>query len=122
MPQAFVAAPLGGVKTVMSPTAGSLPVRCEKRSTRMRWPGLSVGSIEPDGMRYGLIANAWIVSAKKIAAPMTTIISSIERIGRLLCLGVFADLTRAIVLAGRSPLLKLAPGAPVLDREKTLGH
>src|SRR3954466_4501099 len=84
MPQAFVAAPLGGVKTVMSPTAGLLPVRWEKRSTRMRWPGLRGGSIEPDGIRYGLIANAWIVSAKKTAAPMITIISSIDRSGRFL--------------------------------------
>ena len=50
-----------------SPSFGSPPMRCEKRLTRIRWPVSSVGTIDSDGIRYGLTANAWIVSAKNSA-------------------------------------------------------
>lgn len=44
------------MNTVMSFSLGSAPMRCEKRSTITRWPTSSVGSIDSDGMTYGLTA------------------------------------------------------------------
>jgi hypothetical protein len=49
-------APAGGWKTMMSPTFGSPPSRVVTRWTSTRSPTSSVGSIEPLGIRYGLIA------------------------------------------------------------------
>ena len=74
-----MSAPAGGRKTVTSPSTGSPPMRCENRSTRIRCPGLSVGSIESDGIRYGLTANACSVSAKKSAAATISTSSIVER-------------------------------------------
>ena len=54
---------------------------CEKRSTSTRWPGSRVGSIDSDGMTYGLTAYAWIASAKN-RAPATSMTSSSFEPGR----------------------------------------
>src|ERR1700753_498593 len=43
----------------------------------MRCPIFSVGSIEPDGILYGLMAKAWIVRAKN-SATATIMTSSID--------------------------------------------
>src|SRR3954447_23515326 len=59
-------APAGGWKTTTSPTCGSVK-REPMRSTSTRWPTSSVGTIDSDGIRYGLTRNAWIPSASPSA-------------------------------------------------------
>ena len=71
------------MKTVMSPSFGSPPMRCEKRSTSRRWPTTSVGAIDSDGMTYGLTANAWMAIAKNSAAATIATISPNERMRAL---------------------------------------
>src|SRR5829696_3489697 len=66
-------APAGGWNTTMSPTWGSLK-RAPIRLTSTRWPISSVGTIDSDGIRYGLTRNAWMPSASPRA--MTTIMIS----------------------------------------------
>src|SRR5258707_2857111 len=44
-----------------------------KRLTSTRWPTSSVGSIDSEGIWYGLITQAWIASASpRASATMTT--------------------------------------------------
>ena len=62
----------------MSPSFGSPPSVCEKRSTSTRWPSRSVGRIDADGIRYGLTANAWIASAKNSAPAISSTSSSVD--------------------------------------------
>ena len=51
-----------------------------KRLTRTRWPTSSVGSIDREGIWYGLTTKAWIRSARPIAsATMTTSSTSAPR-------------------------------------------
>src|SRR5688572_22375938 len=66
-------APAGGWKTTTSPTSGS-PKRAPIRLTSTRWPTSSVGTIDSDGIRYGLTRNAWMPSARPSAT--TTIMTS----------------------------------------------
>ena len=47
-------APVGGWKTTTSPTSGS-EKRAPMRLTSTRWPICSVGTIDSDGILYGLI-------------------------------------------------------------------
>src|SRR6185312_13180836 len=56
-------APAGGWKTMMLPTFGSAPSRVVTRWTSTRSPTSSVGSMDPLGIRYGLIAYACIAIA-----------------------------------------------------------
>src|SRR5262249_21226110 len=56
-------APAGGWKTTMSPTWG-LEKRSPIRLTSTRWPTCSVGTIDSEGIRYGLTRNAWIPRAR----------------------------------------------------------
>ena len=42
------------------------------RSTSTRWPTSSVGSIDPEGIWYGLTTKAWISSARPIASATIT--------------------------------------------------
>ena len=86
-------APSGGRKTVTSPSAGSPPRRWLKRSRRMRWPGLRVGTIDAEGIRYGLTASAWMV-ARRTAPP--------RRAGRVRpTSGAWTRLPRSTVLSPR---------------------
>ena len=57
----------------MSPTSGS-PKRAPMRLTSTRWPTSSVGTIDSDGIRYGLTRKAWMPSASPSAT--TTIMTS----------------------------------------------
>src|SRR5215203_3387248 len=59
-------APVGGWKTTTSPTSGS-EKRAPMRLTSTRWPISSVGTIDSDGILYGLIRNAWMPSANPSA-------------------------------------------------------
>src|SRR4051812_42953680 len=72
---------VGGVKTVTPPSFGFPPILWLKRLTRIRWPVCSVGTIDSDGIRYGLTANAWIVSAKNSATAIVTTSSTDWRTG-----------------------------------------
>src|SRR5215210_7307421 len=69
-------APAGGWKTTTSPTEGSLK-RAPMRLTSTRWPTWSVGTIDSDGIRYGLTRKAWMPSASPRAT--TTIRTSSRR-------------------------------------------
>src|SRR5215217_42429 len=70
-------APAGGWKTTTSPTSGS-PKRAPIRLTRTRWPISSVGTIDSDGIRYGLTRKAWMPSARPSATATIMISSSSE--------------------------------------------
>ena len=61
-----ISAPVGGWKTTTSPTSGS-EKRAPMRLTSTRWPISSVGTIDSDGILYGLIRNAWMPSASPSA-------------------------------------------------------
>ena len=52
----------------MSPTLGFEI----SRLARIRWPILSVGTIEGLGIRYGLTMNAWMSSASATATATVT--------------------------------------------------
>src|SRR4051795_13671403 len=69
-------APSGGWKTTTSPTPRS-EKRAPMRLTSTRWPIWSVGTIDSDGILYGLMRNAWMPSASPSAtATMRTSSSS----------------------------------------------
>src|SRR4051812_13178620 len=69
-------APVGGWNTTTSPTPGS-EKRAPMRLTRTRWPICSVGTIDSDGILYGLMRKAWMPSASPSAtATMSTSSSS----------------------------------------------
>src|SRR5215213_7534370 len=70
-------APAGGWKTTTSPTDGSLK-REPMRLTSTRCPICSVGTIDSDGMRYGLTRKAWIASASPRATATMRINSTSE--------------------------------------------
>src|SRR4051794_34470907 len=70
-------APAGGWKTTMSPTSG-LVKRAPMRLTSTRWPTCSVGTIDSDGMRYGLTRKAWMPSARPSATTTIRISSTSE--------------------------------------------
>src|SRR5215217_1605592 len=70
-------APVGGWKTTTSPTSGS-PKRAPIRLTSTRWPISSVGTIDSDGIRYGLTRKAWMPSARPSATATIMISSSSE--------------------------------------------
>src|SRR5919199_4852440 len=76
-PQVSVSEPAGGWKTTMSPTFGALK-RLPIRLTSTRWPTSSVGTIDSDGMRYGLTRNAWMPSASPSATATISTSSSSE--------------------------------------------
>src|SRR5918998_1309366 len=59
-------APEGGWNTTTSPISGSLK-RFPMRLTRIRCPSTSVGTIDGDGIRYGLTRKAWMPSASPSA-------------------------------------------------------
>ena len=59
-------APAGGWKTTMSPTSRVAEV-VPTRLTSTRWPTSSVGSIDSDGIWYGLTMKAWMPSARPSA-------------------------------------------------------
>src|SRR5829696_4409488 len=60
-----------------APTGGSLK-RAPMRLTSTRWPISSVGTIDSDGIRYGLTRNAWMPSASPRATTTIMISSSSE--------------------------------------------
>src|SRR5215211_3448192 len=60
-----------------SPTSGS-EKRAPMRLTSTRWPTSSVGTIDSDGIRYGLTRNAWMPSASPSATTMIMTSSSSE--------------------------------------------
>src|SRR3954452_16259615 len=70
-------APSGGWKTTTSPTSGS-EKRAPMRLTSTRWPIWSVGTIDSDGILYGLIRKAWIPSARPSATTTISTSSSNE--------------------------------------------
>src|SRR5215207_11221576 len=72
-----ISAPVGGWKTTTSPTSGS-EKRAPMRLTSTRWPISSVGTIDSDGIRYGLTRNAWMPSASPRATTTIMISSSSE--------------------------------------------
>src|SRR5215213_1678769 len=87
-------APAGGWKTTTSPTPGSLK-RAPIRLTSTRWPICSVGTIDSDGIRYGLTRKAWMPSARPSATATIRTSSSSELDAEL----VF-DATRLGVVGG----------------------
>src|SRR5262245_48666583 len=70
-------APAGGWKTTTSPTFGSVK-RAPMRLTGTRWPIWSVGTIDSDGIRYGLTRKAWMPSASPRATTTISTSSSSE--------------------------------------------
>src|SRR4051794_15516404 len=70
-------APAGGWKTTMSPTWG-FEKRMPIRFTRTRWPTSRVGTIDSDGMRYGLTRKAWMARASPSATATIRTISRSE--------------------------------------------
>src|SRR4051795_8755247 len=58
-PQLSVSEPVGGWKTTMSPTFGSLK-RWPMRLTSTRRPISSVGTMDSLGIRYGLTRKGWL--------------------------------------------------------------
>src|SRR3954447_12349263 len=70
-------APVGGWKTTTSATSGS-EKRAPMRLTSTRWPIWSVGTIDSDGILYGLIRKAWIPSARPSATTTISTSSSNE--------------------------------------------
>jgi hypothetical protein len=82
-------APVGGWKTMTDPSSGSvklLPIRL----TSTRWLTVRVGTIDSDGIRYGLTRKAWMPSARASATTMITTSSTSELPGDL----AFAEATR----------------------------
>src|SRR3954454_9817051 len=59
-------APAGGWKTTTSPTSGS-ENRAPMRLTSTRWPIWSVGTIDSEGILYGLTRKAWMPRASPSA-------------------------------------------------------
>src|SRR4051794_21959383 len=76
-PHVFSSAPAGGWKTTTSPIPG-LVKRVPMRLTSTRCPICRVGTIDSDGMRYGLTRNAWIASASPRATATMRISSTSE--------------------------------------------
>ena len=54
------------------------------RLTSTRWSMCNVGSIDPEGMRYGLTMKAWIPSARPTATARITTSSTIELVSDFL--------------------------------------
>src|SRR3954452_5040450 len=76
-PQVFSSAPAGGWKTTTSPTDG-FEKRSPIRLTSTRWPIWRVGTIDSEGMRYGLTRKAWMASASPSATATIKINSTSE--------------------------------------------
>ena len=53
------------------------------RSTSTRWWGISVGSIDPVGILYGLTTQAWIAIASPTATSTVAISSTSDRAVRI---------------------------------------
>src|SRR3954453_377605 len=70
-------APPGGWKTTTSPTSGS-EKRAPMRLTSTRWPICSVGTIDSEGILYGLTRKAWMPSASPSATATIRTSSSSE--------------------------------------------
>src|ERR687894_1534592 len=99
-------APAGGWKTMTSPTVGS-PKRLPIRLTRIRCPSTSVGTIEGDGMRYGLTRKAWMPSARPNATATMSTSSSRELDAEDFFFTLLADVGGLLGLGGRRVLVDL---------------
>src|SRR3954452_21165995 len=99
----FSSAPTGGGKTTTSPTFGLLNT-WPRRLTSTRWPIVSVGTIDSDGIRYGLTRNAWMPRARPRATATIMISSSREPDAEddpFLVATVFYSLACLLVTGGR---------------------
>src|ERR1700735_4888157 len=103
----------------MSPTPGWV----ESRKARIRWPTCSVGSIEPEGIRYGLTTNAWIRNARPTATATVTISSITEYSGDFCFLDVRDAISASLrpVLGGADPVGRPIGEECVADHPR-MGH
>src|SRR5918997_1258092 len=99
-------APAGGWNTTTSPISGSLK-RFPMRLTRIRCPSTSVGTIEGDGIRYGLTRKAWMPSARPNATATMSTSSSRELDAEDFFFTLLADVGGLLGLGGRRVLVDL---------------